>query len=167
MAESAFSIRDFRARAARTNACFARSARHRRNHSWPHRAPSSKASTTFRQGASWRSMRQRTLQPLRRNPGGNDEAPTGAMGAAGPVDVRHPAHEVGDRLDHCGFRRRHRQSAPCRFKSPGLVCRRQQTIVSDPLETVWQQMQEEAVNKTISYFSSFRKENKDKTPHFL
>lgn len=27
--------------------------------------------------------------------------------------------------------------------------------------------QEEAVNKTISYFSSFRKENKDKTPHFL
>jgi len=27
--------------------------------------------------------------------------------------------------------------------------------------------QEEAVNKTIAYFSSFKKENKDKTPHFL
>jgi len=27
--------------------------------------------------------------------------------------------------------------------------------------------QEEAVNKTIAYFTSFRKENKDKTPHFL
>ncbi len=27
--------------------------------------------------------------------------------------------------------------------------------------------QEEAVNKSISYFKSFRKENKDKTPHFL
>jgi hypothetical protein len=27
--------------------------------------------------------------------------------------------------------------------------------------------QEEAVNKTITYFNSFKKENKDKTPHFL
>ena len=27
--------------------------------------------------------------------------------------------------------------------------------------------QEEAVNKTIAYFKSFKKENRDKTPHFL
>ena len=27
--------------------------------------------------------------------------------------------------------------------------------------------QEEAVNKSITYFSSFKKENPDKTPHFL
>jgi len=27
--------------------------------------------------------------------------------------------------------------------------------------------QKEAVDKTIHYFNSFRKENKDKTPHFL
>lgn len=35
------------------------------------------------------------------------------------------------------------------------------------LSFVMRPEQEEAVNKTITYFESFRKENKDKTPHFL
>ena len=35
------------------------------------------------------------------------------------------------------------------------------------LDFVMRPEQEEAVNKTIAYFSSFKTENKDKTPHFL
>ncbi len=35
------------------------------------------------------------------------------------------------------------------------------------LDFVMRPDQEEAVNKTIFYFESFKKENKDKTPHFL
>jgi hypothetical protein len=38
---------------------------------------------------------------------------------------------------------------------------------SRTLDFVMRPEQEEAVNKTITYFESFKKENKDKTPHFL
>ena len=70
-----------------------------------------------------------------------------AMRTACLLDARDPLHELGDRLDHRGRRWRHVECRTSSRQSLLFARRREQTVVTDPLETGRQDVLQKAVDE--------------------